>query len=206
METLTDYLTQLASESPTPGGGSAATIVGAMGAALVAMVARITAGNKKYAEKAAIANDFVVRADRLRDEFLTARVDDESAFKNVMVAMSFPKQTDEDKAKRAIAMQSALGVAAAEPLHVCELGLELLHLAKQTLELNNRNLVSDVGCAAEFGAACVSAAAYNVRINHGFMSDLEAVESQEHVLAQYEMQAASLLDEIRQGVARTLIS
>lgn len=206
METLTDYLTHLASESPTPGGGSAATIVGSLGAALVAMVARITASNKKFADRAELANDFVARADQLREAFLSAREDDESAFKDVMVAMSFPKATDEDKAKRAIALQSALRVAAAEPLHVCELGLELLHLTKQTLQLNNRNLVSDVGCAAEFAAACVSAAAYNVRINHNFMSDGEAVENQEHVLLQYERQAASLLDEIRQGVAQTLIS
>jgi len=206
METLTDYLTQLASESPTPGGGSAATIVGAMGAALVAMVARITAGNKKYADQAQLANDLVVRADALRTEFLTAREDDESAFKSVMIAMSFPKQTDEDKAKRAIALQSALAVAAAEPLHVCELGLELLHMAEQTLQLRNRNLISDVGCAAEFGASCVSAAAYNVRVNHLFMSDAEAVENQEHVLTHYEHTAAGLLDAVRQGVARTLIS
>jgi formiminotetrahydrofolate cyclodeaminase len=177
-----------------------------MGAALVAMVARITAGNKKFAEKAELANDFIVHADTLREQFMTAREDDETAFKNVMVAMSFPKATDEDKAKRAIALQSALRVAAAEPLHVCELGLELLHLTKQTLELNNRNLVSDVGCAAEFGAACVAAAAHNVRINHNFMSDLEAVENQEHVLVQYERQAALLLAEVRQGVAATLIS
>ena len=206
METLTDYLTQLASESPTPGGGSAATIVGAMGTALVAMVARITAGNKKYAEQAALANDLVTRADKLREEFMTAREDDESAFKAVVVAMAFPKQTDEQKAHRAIALQSALSVAAAEPLHVCELGLELLHMTTQTLQLRNRNLISDVGCAAEFGSACVSAAAYNVRINHSFMSDLEAVENQEHVLVQYERQAASLLDEVRQGVTQTLIS
>jgi formiminotetrahydrofolate cyclodeaminase len=177
-----------------------------MGAALVAMVSRITAGNKKYAAAAELERDFVVRADNLREEFLSAREDDESAFKNVMVAMSFPKQTDQEKANRAIALQSALRVAAAEPLHVCELGLELLHLTKQTLQLNNRNLVSDVGCAAEFGAACVAAAAHNVRINHNFMSDLEAVENQEHVLVQYERQAAALLDEVRQGVAATLIS
>jgi len=177
-----------------------------MGASLVAMVARITAGNKKYAAQAELAATLVERADQLREEFLSARDDDESAFKSVMIAMSFPKQTDADKAKRAIALQSALQVAAAEPLHVCELGLELLHLATQTLQLKNRNLVSDVGCAAEFAAACVAAAAFNVRINHNFMSDLEAVENQEHVLVQYERQAAALLDEVRQGVAQTLIS
>lgn len=205
METLTDYLTKLASESPTPGGGSAATIVGASGAALVSMVGRICAGSKKYAAQKDFALDLVARADALRESFLSARTADEEAFERVMSAMAMPKVTDEEKEQRASALQSSLRLAAAEPLRVCEMGLEVLSLANQALLIPNRNLVSDVGCAAEFGAACVAAAAHNVRINHCFMTNSEDIENQEHIVVHYEHTAAGLLESARRGVMSQML-
>lgn len=200
MESLPEYLTQLASEWPTPGGGSAATVVGAAGAALVAMVARISSTNPKYAAYNALANDLVARADELRGEFLRAKERDEAAFDRVVAATAMPKDTDDEKLLRRDALEIALQHAAAEPLLAAELALETLRLAARLLEIPNKNLTSDVGCAAEFAGASLAACAYNVRINHKFMRDTNAIEAQAHVLARYERESAALLAGVRRSL------
>lgn len=200
VETLSDYLTQLASEWPTPGGGSAATMVAACGAALVAMVARICSANPKYASQLELCKELVARSDELRGEFLRARERDEAAFDRVVAASAMPKGTGQEKDLRAAALETALLHAAAEPLNGAELALEVLRLAARSLEVRNRNLVSDLGCAAEFAAAALNACAYNVRINHRFMRDLDAIEAQAHALERYERESGALLAGIRREV------
>lgn len=204
METLSDYLTQLASEWPTPGGGSAATMVAAAGAALVAMVGRICSANKKYAGHADLTRDLVERADRLREEFMRARERDEAAFDRVVAATAMPKDTEEAKRVRRDALEIALAHAAAEPLSAAQNALEVLRLAGRALTLQNRNLVSDIGCAAEFGYAALAACAYNVRINHRFMRDEVAIEVQAQELARLEREANALLASIRKAVREQL--
>ena len=200
VETLAEYLTQLASEWPTPGGGSAATVVGAAGAALVAMVARISSTNPKYAAHKDLAKELVARADDLRVEFLRAKDRDEAAFDRVVSATALPKETPEEKQIRRDALEISLQHAAAEPLFAAELALETLRLAARALEIPNRNLSSDVGCAAEFAAASLAACAYNVRVNHKFMKDTYAIEAQVHVLERYERESAALLAGIRRSL------
>ena len=197
MQSLSEYLDALASDAPTPGGGSAATIVGALGAALIAMVARISSTNAKLADKKDDALELVRRADELRAAFLLARERDEVAFKRVMAAMAMPKDTPEAIDVRRSTLESSLRLAAAEPLHASELGLEVIALARKLLDIPNPNLTSDVGCAAEFGAACVASAAYNVRINHRFMKDTKAIEAQENILLRHERQANDDLAAVR---------
>ncbi len=200
MESLTDYLTALASEHPTPGGGSAATLVAATGAALVAMVARICAKSPKLAAQRDLALELAAKADGLRDELAIARVRDETAFAHVVAAQALPKNTPAEIAERRDALERALFDAAAEPLHSARLALEVVRLAVRLLEIPNKNLSSDVGCAAEFGAAALAACAYNVRINHAFMKDAHAVSLQEHVLARYERESQALLSAIRRSL------
>ncbi len=205
METLSDYLTQLASEWPTPGGGSAATMVAAAGAALVARVARICSANPKYAHHPALTVDLIASADALRAEFMRARERDEAAFDRVVSATAMPKSTDDEKRVRREALEIALAHAAAEPLEAARRALEILRLAASALNLRNRNLVSDVGCAAEFAHAAVMACAYNVRINHRFMHDLGAIEAQAHALERYEREAGAVLADIRTSVRAQLL-
>ena len=201
METLPEYLTQLASEWPTPGGGSAATMVAAAGAALVAMVGRICSTNPKYAHQQHLALELVAAADELRAEFLRARERDEAAFDRVVAASAMPKASEQEKQLRRTTLENALHHAAAEPLACAELSLEVLRLAAKTLEIPNKNLASDVGCAAEFAAAGLNACAYNVRINHRFMHDLDAIEAQNDALERYEREGNTLLTAVRRGVA-----
>jgi len=195
---VSDYLTALSSEHPTPGGGSAATIVAAMGAALVAMVARICEANPKYAGLRGLALDLIRRADGLRDACVVARRRDEAAFALVVEASALPKDAP-DRAQR---LEGALREAAAEPLHAAALALEVMQLASRLLEIPNKNLTSDVGCAAEFGAAAIAACAYNVRINHRFMKDNTTIELQRNELARFERESAARLSVIRREIAR----
>jgi formiminotetrahydrofolate cyclodeaminase len=198
--TIEGYLEALASSAPAPGGGSAATLVGAAGAALAAMVARICLRNPAYAPHGELAAEIVEKADDLRKDFLEARRRDEVAFGRVVAAQALPKGTAAERAARRDALELALGHAATEPLRAARLCLEVLILGLRLLEIPNRDLASDAGCAAEFGYAALAACAYNVRVNHRFMHDTDAIASHEHQLKQYESEAGSILDTVRSVV------
>jgi formiminotetrahydrofolate cyclodeaminase len=201
---LDDYLERLASDAPVPGGGSAATVVAALGAALVAMVARITANSSKFAPSAGEIRSLAMRADNVRQRLDDARRHDERAFTTVVEAQALPKQTDDEKAERTAALQRALFEAAAAPLFCCTLALDVLELAKAVAELGNRGLASDAGCAGEFGIAALRACAYNVRVNHLYLRDNVAIESQRQQLATIEKRAEELVAATRALVNEAL--
>jgi formiminotetrahydrofolate cyclodeaminase len=150
------------------------------------MVARICASSPKYASRHELANRLFQRADALRGDFLARKARDERAFDAVVAARG-------DKA----AMEAALRGAAAVPLEGAQAALEALRLAADALELGNANLVSDLGCAAEFAYAALLACAYNVRINHKFMKDEAAIETQSATLQHLESDALPLLIAVR---------
>jgi methenyltetrahydrofolate cyclohydrolase len=201
---LADYLDALASSAPTPGGGSAACAVGAAGAALVAMVSRITLENAKLESKHEVARSLVAESDTLRSALLVARRADEAAYAAVVAAMGMPKISPEEKAVRTAALQASLRGAAAEPLRCAVLSLATLGLAQRALALENANLVSDLGCAAEFAAAALAAAALNVRVNHAFIRDADYVRAQEAELRRLEREAQPVLENVRLAVAEAL--
>jgi formiminotetrahydrofolate cyclodeaminase len=203
MDTLDGYLEALASERPTPGGGSAAAVAGALGAALVAMVARITAASARFAGRADETRALVADADELRRRLAAERADDERAFASVVAAQALPKSTDAEKAARTIALQSALAGAAEAPLATARTALAVLRASERAVALDNRNLASDAGCAAELAAAAVSAAAYNVRANHPYMKDGAAVDRQRAELALIEGERDDLLDAVRGALAES---
>jgi formiminotetrahydrofolate cyclodeaminase len=190
---LEGYLDALASAGPTPGGGSAAAVAGAMGAALVAMVARITAASPKFAARSAEAIALVESADALRASLLRARATDEEAFAAVVAAQALPRSSEAEKAARTEALQAALNGASAAPLATAHIALDVLRASLEAFALENRHLASDAGCAAEFAAAAIAAAAYNVRANHPYMKDTALVARQSDDLASIDRQAASLL-------------
>ena len=179
-------------------------IVAAMGASLVAMVSRITLENEAYASHHARLQQIVERSEALRMQCETAREEDEAAYRRVVEAMALPKATPEEKTSRTRTLQEALHEAALAPLNGAELALNVMRLASDALAAQNRNLVSDVGCAAEFAGSAVTACAYNVRINHRFMKDAETVARQVSVLERYERDSAALLKTIRDEVNKEL--
>jgi formiminotetrahydrofolate cyclodeaminase len=172
------YLDALASAAPTPGGGSAATLVGALAAALCAMVARITAGAPKHTAVHAAAHAIAREADALRAAFLTLRPNDEAAFAAVVAAQALPRGTDDERTQRTAELQRALAHAADVPLHVAGRAVEALALAERTAELRNAHLASDVACALDFARAAFDAAAANVRVNHAYLRNAATIEAQ----------------------------
>ncbi len=201
MQALTEYLEALASDRATPGGGSAANVVAAIGASLVGMVARICGQSQKYAVHRDLLADTVHRADALRENLLARRSADEAAFEQVVRAQSLPKEGQEAGLERSLALEVALAHAADVPLESAQLILATLHACRDLLAVPNRNLVSDIGCAAEFASAAIAANAYNVRINHRYMHAEDTVARQERQLAACEAEAAGMVAEIRAKVA-----
>jgi len=190
------YLDRLASPDPTPGGGSAATLVGALGAALCAMVAKITAAGERHAAVRDEAEAIAGAADALRERFGAARPLDEAAYQRVVDASALPKATDEQKRARTAALQRALAGAAEAPLTAAGLCAEGIALAERANALGNTHLVSDVECALHFFRAALAACVANVRINHRFIKDAGVVQAQDERLVAIVKAANATLDRL----------
>lgn len=162
---IDEFLTRLASSAPEPGGGAAAALVGATGAALVSMVANLTIGKEKYAAVQADMERALARADALRAE-LTAAIDrDAEAFRRVMETYRLPRETDEHKAARRQTIQAALWEAAQVPAGVVRLCEEVAALSRLVTQQGNAQVVSDGAIAALLADAAAQSAALNVKIN-----------------------------------------
>jgi len=186
-----EYLERLASSDPTPGGGSAAALTGAMAAALLAMVARITLGSAKHASVHSVAQRIVHDADVLRSEFVAARPVDEAAYGAVVAAQTLPRGTDHEKRERMERMQAALAGAAEAPLGVAGLAAATMRLAELTAALGNDHLMSDVECALRLARAALDASAANVKVNHRFLKNPEVIAAQASRLADFLDTAAA---------------
>lgn len=174
MSDLGTFLGELASDSPTPGGGSVAALSGALGAALASMVCNLTVGKKKYVDVEDELREVLGMTETLRLELTRLIDEDAEAFDRVMEAMKLPKDTDEEKAARRAAMERALVEAASVPLAVMGKCVDVISLARVVADKGNRNAVSDAGVAALVGRAGAHAARLNVLIN------LSGIRSDEH--------------------------
>ncbi len=192
------FLEELASPTPTPGGGSAGAFAGAMGAGLVAMVAGVTMGKKKYADVEAEMQAIRVVAENLRAELTQAVDDDASAFEAVMGAFRLPKDTDEKKKAREAAIIQATLNAAHIPLHVAEDAVKVMELAIKCAKRGIVSAISDSMSGFAMARAALTAAGYNVRININSLEDKSAGEKMLSELADLENEADKLEAEIRQ--------
>jgi glutamate formiminotransferase/formiminotetrahydrofolate cyclodeaminase len=175
--TSTTFLDALAAATPTPGGGSAAAQAGAMGAALVAMVARLTIGKKKYAVVEAQMSEILNQAERLRRELTSAVDDDSNAFNSVLDAYKLPHESLEEQTYRDSAIFEASLHAAQVPLAVAQKAVAVMALAERCTALGNLNAISDAASALALSQAALTSAGYNVRININGLSDKTAGEN-----------------------------
>jgi len=190
-------LDDLAAGTPTPGGGSAAAYSGAAGAALVAMVARLTIGKKKYVEVKAQMQDVLERAERLRADLTAAVQRDAAAFTAVMDAFRLPKDDEAQKTKRSLAIQTATLGAAQVPLEVAGMAVEVLSLSEQAVARGNLNAISDGASGAALARAALTGAGYNVRINVPGLDDEDSAQAFLAELGEFEKRAAELEAQIR---------
>src|ERR1041385_3997821 len=168
---LRQFCNETASDSPAPGGGSVAALMGALGASLGGMVANLSAGKRGWDEKLQFFSDWAVKAQKLKDELLTLVDEDTNAFNKVMDAFGLPKGSADEKKARDAAIESATKYAAEIPLKVMETAAKSYELLAEMAEKGNPNSISDVGVGAGATRACIDGAGLNVRINLGQLKD-----------------------------------
>ena len=167
----TEFLEELSSKAPVPGGGGASAAVGAFGAALGMMVANLTVGKKKYA---AVEEEILAALEelgKLRDRLVALTDRDAQAFEPLSRAYGLPKNTEEEKAAREKVMESALYDASVVPLEIMETVLASMDLLEVLGEKGSRLALSDVGVGILFAQAALEGASLNVFINTRLMKD-----------------------------------
>jgi formiminotetrahydrofolate cyclodeaminase len=203
--TVGAFLDRLASSSPTPGGGAAAALTGAIGAALVAMVCNLTIGRPRYAAVESTMQAALAASERARSRLLDLAREDEVAYGAVDAAYRLPRADDAERAARSAAIQAALQGALAPPLETARVCREVLGLALQAAAHGNVNLVSDAGVAAVAAEAGVRAAILNVRVNLSQIRDPAFVASQDAAIAAIEAGLADDLDRVA-GIVRAKLA
>ena len=171
-----EFVDLLASDAPAPGGGSAAALEGALGAALTAMVCGLTVGKKKYAEFEELAQSAQAKALDLKARFVDVMDRDTEAFNVVSAAFGMPKATDEEKAARSAAIQKGLEGCTATPFEMMELATAALELTGSLLGKTNDSAASDLGVSALSLKAAIQGAWLNVLINIGSLKDTALAE------------------------------
>ena len=168
--TVKDFVEELSTDSPAPGGGSVSALLGSLAAALASMVAALTHGKKGMEEKKSQMENVGIKAQELKDRLSTLVDADTEAFNELMAAMRLPKKTDEQKTARHTAVQEATKAATKIPLEIAKLCSEVLDLADVVAREGLAASVSDAGVAAEAALAGLRGARLNVLIN---LADIE---------------------------------
>jgi glutamate formiminotransferase/formiminotetrahydrofolate cyclodeaminase len=168
---LRQFCNETLSDSPAPGGGSVAALMGALGASLGGMVANLSAGKRGWDDKLSYFSDWAVKAQQLKDELLALVDEDTAAFNKVMDAFALPKDSAKEKAARSAAIEEATKRAAEIPLKVMEAASKCYEILSEMAEKGNPASISDVGVGILAVRACIGGAAMNVRINLGQLKD-----------------------------------
>jgi len=172
---LQHYLDDLASARPTPGGGSAAALSGALGAALASMVARLTVDKAEYADVQEEIKELLEQTEKPRDRFQQLLQKDIEAYGRLSASFKMPRDTDEERAARSKAIQAQFVEAALVPLEVTESAAELVRLCRRIAEIGNATVLSDVAVGSMLASSAGESAAWMVRVNLRAMKDLELV-------------------------------
>jgi methenyltetrahydrofolate cyclohydrolase len=165
------FLDDLASGAPTPGGGSAAAVMGAMGAALVSMVCNVTIGKKGHEAVEPEMKSVRTESEQVRRRLTAMVAADVAAFDGLMAAYRLPKQSDEDKSRRAEAIERNLRAATESPLDCARACAEVIGLAKRAAMCGYLGVISDAGVGVLAAHAALRSAALNVYINVPTLKD-----------------------------------
>ena len=198
-KSLKSYLNKLASKSPTPGGGSAAALLGALAAGLVSMVANFTVGKPKYKRVEKSVVRILAHAEKLREKLGQLTEEDSLVYTKVSEAYRLPEGKERDKA-----MQKALCQASEVPFDVASLSFQLLKLNEELVEKGNRNLISDVGVSCIFSLAALETAALNVEINLAGIKNKEFVTKKRKALQSLLKEGKKIEERVKEKVEKLI--
>ena len=200
-ETIHDFLIALSSKAPTPGGGGASALIGAIGASLGSMVANLTSGKKKYAAFQPDIERILGETAALRDELEALIARDAEAFAPLAAAYGIPK----DAPGRDETLEAALHAAAEVPLDIVKTVCRVLPILEELMEKGSKLAVSDVGCAAAFGASAAKGALLNLYVNTKLMTDRGYADAQNKKAEALETDISSRLASVYELVKESMI-
>jgi len=201
---LRQFCNETLRDSPAPGGGSVAALMGALGVSLGGMVANLSAGKRGWDDKLHYFSNWAVKAQQLKDELLLLVDEDTAAFKKVMDAFALPKDSAEEKTARSAAIQAANKHAAEIPLRVMQTAFKSYEILTEMANKGNPASISDVGVGLLAVRACIGGAAMNVRINLAALKDEKCKSTLLKKLQQMGAESDSRFKEINHVVEKKL--
>ncbi len=194
--TLSEFLEAVASGTATPGGGSVSALVGSFGAALVEMVANLTAGKKGLEAHEAEIKKLGAEAHSYREALASTVAQDMNAYQAVMAAYFLPRGTEEEKKNRKREIQQALRRAADPPLFTAATSLKVLKLCQTAVEKGNPNTVSDAAVGALLADAALVGGVFNVLVNLSALEDENTVDKMKKELNRLELEGAKIKENV----------
>lgn len=201
---IREFVEQLSSKDPTPGGGGASALAGALGCGLGLMVGNLTVGKKKYAQAEEEIRAWMEGLLRGREAFLSLADQDEEAFEPLAQAYRLPAATEEERAFKEQVMEERLYAASQAPLRMMEQALELLAALEVLGEKGSVMAASDVGVGAAMARSALTGAAMNVYINTKAMKDRERARALEQEADRLAAEGCALADQIYGRVLEAL--
>ena len=202
--TIKNYLDELSTNSPTPGGGNVSAFCGALACSLGMMVCNLTIGKKKYAEVENEMKGISIKLEGFKSDFLKLADEDNKAFEQVMDAFRLPKETEEEKETRSDRIETATIQAATVPTRVIETCRTIIPLIRAIVSKGNKNSLSDAGVAAALLKASAEGAYQNVMINCSSLSNktyaAEFLKKSEIIFNEVKMYSESILNEIKKSL------
>jgi glutamate formiminotransferase/formiminotetrahydrofolate cyclodeaminase len=195
-KSLADFISDVASASPTPGGGSCSALAGAVGTALLIMVANLTIGKKGYEEVTEVMKKTREFLEPIKNKFYSLITEDSRAFDSVLAAYKLPKANDTEKEKRLTAIAIAIKKATEVPLETMQNVLEALNICRPIVEKGNKNSISDAGVALYHLETALNGARLNVIINLPSISDENFVKEKKQVMNDIYKKAKTIISEL----------
>ena len=190
-----EFISELSSGNPTPGGGSVAAFCGALAAALSTMVANLTVDREKYGQTRKSMDEVRMTAATLSTRFLALMQEDSDTYQKVMAAFELPRETDDQITSRQAAIEEAMKKAAAVPLETLRASEELIRVARDAVRGGNPNAITDAAAAVQLANTTAVVASYNVQINISRINDQDFVaKCEKEVTEILERQEALLSD------------
>jgi formiminotetrahydrofolate cyclodeaminase len=201
---IQQFLDELASKAATPGGGSAAAIMGAQGAALISMVCNLTIGKPKFADVEAEMQALLAESEALREQLTGMIKADVDVFNRLMATYGLPKDSDAEKTARSVAIQTVLKDATDVPLDCARACAKAIELSKVAADKGNPNVISDAGAAVMAAYGGLKTAALNVYINAASLKDRDFADAKLAELADIMQGSETNAEAIYQAIKAKL--